>query len=161
MAMSSKFRDYLDRQGISYQVLHHEEVFKAPEVAQALHAPEKEMAKVVMVNVDGRLVMTVLPASWKVDLQRLRRVFLARDVRLALEDEFKDRFPDCEMGAMPPFGNLYDLEVYADHSLTEGEHIIFQAGSHTDAVSMRYTDYAALVHPVVAEFHREPPEIWS
>lgn len=160
MAMSSRLRDYLDRQEVSYQVLRHEEVFKAPEVAQALHAPEKEMAKVVMVNVDGRLVMTVLPASWKVDLQRLRRVFLARDVRLAIEDEFRDRFPDCEVGAMPPFGNLYDLEVYADHCLTEDEHIIFQAGSHTDAVSMRYTDYAALVHPVVAEFHREPLEIW-
>ena len=91
-------------------------------------------------------------------MQVMQRLTLCR--QRVLSSPTVDRFPDCEMGAMPPFGNLYDLEVYADHSLTEGEHIIFQAGSHTDAVSMRYTDYAALVHPVVAEFHREPLEIW-
>src|SRR5438094_10564490 len=107
MTMSRRLKDYLDGQKVRYEVLTHQEAYKAPEIAHALHAPEKELAKVVMVKVEGRFVMTVLPATWKVDLHRLRDVFLTNHVRLATEDEFKGLFPDCDIGAMPPFGNLY------------------------------------------------------
>ncbi len=124
-----------------------------------LHTPEKEMAKVVIVKVDRRFVMTVLPASWKVDLRRLRTVFATHSVRLATEDEIASLFPDCELGAMPPFGNLYRIPVYVDQSLTEDEEIVFQAGTHSDAIRMRYWDFAALVFPVVTEFHRSPAEV--
>jgi Ala-tRNA(Pro) deacylase len=104
--------------------------------------------------------MTVLPASWQVDLHRLREVFHTHHVRLATEGEFKNLFPDCELGAMPPFGILYGLPVYVDHSLTEDESIVFQAGTHSEAIRMRYADFAALVYPVVEEFHRLPSEVW-
>lgn len=160
MTMSRRLKDYLDGQKVRYEVLIHQEAYKAPEIAHALHAPEKELAKVVMVKVDGRFVMTVLLATWKVDLHRLRDVFLTNHVRLATEDEFKGLFPDCDIGAMPPFGNLYGLEVYVDQSLTEDEQIVFQAGTHTEAIRMRYADFAALVHPRVAEFHRSPEGVW-
>jgi Ala-tRNA(Pro) deacylase len=125
-----------------------------------LHASEKEIAKVVIVKVQERFMMTVLPASWHVDLHRLRTVFATHQLRLATEDEIKGLFPDCELGAMPPFGNLYGVSVYVDQSLTEDEEIVFQAGTHSDAIRMRYRDYAALVFPVVAEFHRSPSEVW-
>lgn len=160
MTISRKLKDYLDGQKVPYEILTHQEAYKAPEIAHALHAPEKELAKVVMVKVDGRFVMTVLPATWKVDLHRLRDVFLINHVRLATEDEFKGLFPDCDIGAMPPFGNLYGLEVYVDQSLTEDEQIVFQAGTHTEAIRMRYADFAALVRPRVAEFHRSPEGVW-
>ena len=119
-----------------------------------------KMAKVVIVKIDGRFVMTVLPASWNLDLHRLRELFAAQHVRLATEDEIKDLFPDCDVGSMPPFGNLYGLEVYVDRSLTEDEQIIFQGGTHSEAIRMRYADFAALALPVVAEFHRLPSEMW-
>jgi Ala-tRNA(Pro) deacylase len=118
------------------------------------------MAKVVIVKVEDGFVMTVLPASWQVDLLRLRDMFMTTHVRLATEDEFKDLFPDCEVGAMPPFGILYGLPVYVDHSLTEDKSIVFQAGTHSEAIRMRYMDFAALVFPVVEEFHRSPSEVW-
>jgi Ala-tRNA(Pro) deacylase len=102
----------------------------------------------------------VLPASWNVDLYRLRTVFDTYQVRLATENEIAGLFPDCELGAMPPFGNLYGLPVYVDQSLTEDEEIVFHAGTHSDAIRMRYWDFAALVFPVVAEFHLSPAGVW-
>ncbi len=125
-----------------------------------LHTPEKEMAKVVIVKVRERFVMIVLPARWNVDLHRLRTVFATHQVRLATEDELIGLFPDCELGAMPPFGNLYGLPVYVDQSLTEDEEIVFQAGTHSDAIRMRYWDFASLTFPVVEKFHRSPSEVW-
>ena len=160
MTISRKLKDYLDRHTVPYEVLIHQEAYRAPEIAHALHAPEKEMAKVVIVTVDGRFVMTVLPANWKVDLHRLRDVFLTSHVRLATEEEFKDLFTDCEVGAMPPFGNLYGLDVYVDRSLIEDEQIVLQAGTHSEAIRMRYADFANLVQPRVAEFHRSPSSVW-
>lgn len=118
------------------------------------------MAKVVIVKVEGRFVMTGLPASWNVDLPRVRTVFATRQARLATEEEIKGLFPDRELGAMPPFGNLYGLPVYVDQSLTEDEAIVFQARAHSDTICMRYLGFAALAFPVVAEFHRSPSEIW-
>lgn len=156
MSISGKLKDYLDRHKVQYEVLTHQEAYRAPEIAHSLHAPEKEMAKVVIVKVNERFAMTVLPANWKVDIHRLRDVFLTNHVRLATEDEFKDLFPDCDVGAMPPFGNLYGLDVYVDQSLIEDEKIVFQAGTHSEAIKMRYADFADLVHPRVAEFHQSP-----
>jgi Ala-tRNA(Pro) deacylase len=160
MSISSKLKNYLDREHVHYEILPHQEAYRAVTIAHTLHAPEKEMAKVVIVKIDGRFVMTVLPASWNVDLHRLRELFAPRHVRLATEDEIKELFPDCELGSMPPFGNLYGLVVYVDRSLAEDEQIIFQGGTYSEAVRMRYADFAALVFPVVAEFHRLPSEVW-
>jgi Ala-tRNA(Pro) deacylase len=160
MSISRKLKDYLDREHVRYEILQHPEAYRVVTIAHAFHAPEREMAKVVIVKVDGRFVMTVLPASWNVDLHRLRELFATQHVRLATEDEIKDLFQDCDLGSMPPFGNLYGLEVYVDRSLAEDEQIVFQGGTHSEAVRMRYTDFAALVLPVVAEFHRLPSEVW-
>ena len=160
MSISRTLNAYLDRERVHYDVLSHPEAFRALAIAHTLHTPEKEMAKVVIVKVRGRFVMMVLPARWNVDLHRLRTVFATHQVRLATEDELTGLFPDCELGAMPPFGNLYGLPVYVDQSLTEDEEIVFQAGTHSDAIRMRYWDFAALVFPVVEEFHRSPAEVW-
>lgn len=160
MSISQTLKAYLDRERVHYDLLPHPEVYRAAAIAQTLHAPEKEMAKVVIVKVGERFVMMVLPASCRVDLHRLREIFVTNHVRLATEDEFKGLFPDCEVGAMPPFGILYGLPVYVDRSLTEDEQIIFEAGTHSDAIRMRYWDFAALVFPVVTEFQRSPSAVW-
>ena len=160
MPISPSLKAYLDHERVHYDVLPHPEAFRALAIAQTLHTPVKEMAKVVIVKVHERFVMTVLPASWNVDLHRLRTVFATHHVRLATEDEITGLFPDCELGAMPPFGNLYGLPVYVDQSLTEDEEIVFQAGTHSQAIRMRYMDFAVLVFPVVEEFHRSPSQVW-
>ena len=159
MSISRALKEYLDREHVHYDVLPHPEAFRAAAIAHVLHTPEKEMAKVVIVKVDKQFVMTVLPASWQVDIHRLRDVFMTDHVRLATEDEFKNLFQDCELGAMPPFGILYGLPVFVDHSLTEDDEIVFQAGTHSEAIRMRYIDFAALVFPVVEEFHRSPSKV--
>jgi Ala-tRNA(Pro) deacylase len=160
MSISRTLNAYLDHERVHYDVLPHPEAFRAAEIAHTLQTPEKEMAKVVIVKVRERFVMTVLPAHWNVDLRRLRTVFATPQVRLATEDEITGLFPDCEVGAMPPFGNLYGLPVYVDQSLTEDEEIVFQAGTHSDAIRMRYWDFASLTFPVVEDFHRSPSEVW-
>src|SRR5713101_7080000 len=159
MSILRRLKDHLDREKVPYEVLTHSETFTAPELAQALHVPGRELAKVVMVKADERFVMTVLPANWKVDLKRLREIFGTSHVRLATEAEFKELFTDCELGAMPPFGNLYSLEVYVDQSLTTDVEIVFQAGTRHEAVKLQYQDFAGLVRPRVAEFHVVTTEI--
>lgn len=159
MSISRTLNAYLDRERVHYDVLSHPEAFRALAIAHTLHTPEKEMAKVVIVKVRGRFVMMVLPARWNVDLRRLRTVFATHQVRLATEDEITGLFPDCELGAMPPFGNLYGLPVYVDQSLTEDEEIVFQAGTHSEAIRMRYWDFASLTFPVVEQFHRSPSAV--
>jgi Ala-tRNA(Pro) deacylase len=160
MSISRTLNSFLDRERVHYDVLPHPEAFRAAEIARTLHTPQREMAKVVIVKVEKRFIMTVLPASWNVDLHRLKTVFATHQVRLATENEITGLFPDCELGAMPPFGNLYGLPVFVDHSLTEDEEIVFQAGTHSDAIRMRYWDFASLAFPVVEEFHRSPSEVW-
>ncbi len=158
MSILKRLKEYLDREKVAYEVLAHGETYTAPELAQALHVPGKELAKVVMVKAGERFVMTVLPANWKIDTKRLREIFQTPHVRLATEEEFKGLFPDCEVGAMPPFGNLYGLEVYVDRSLTEDEGIVFQAGTHHEAAKLRYQDFVDLVRPKVVEIHLPPSE---
>lgn len=158
MSILKRLKDYLDQEKVSYEVLTHGEAYTAPELAQALHVPGKELAKVVMVKADERFVMTVLPANWKVDLKRLKDALRTSHARLATEEEFKGLFPDCELGTMPPFGNLYGLEVYVDRSLTADDDIVFQAGTHHEAVKLRYQDFSDLVRPAVVELHVPPSE---
>jgi Ala-tRNA(Pro) deacylase len=153
MSILQRLKDHLDREKVTYKVLSHRETFTAPELAQALHVPGKELAKVVIVKADKRFVMMVLSANRRVDLKRLKEIFRTSHVRLATEAEFNELFPDCELGAMPPFGNLYGLEVTVDQSLTMDEEIVFQAGTRHEAVKLRYQDFASLVRPRVAEFH--------
>ena len=160
MSIARTLKVFLDRERVHYDLLPHPEGFRATAVAQMLHAPEQEMAKVVVVKVDDRYVMTVLPASWNVDIRRLRDVFGTHHVRLATEEELPSLFPDCELGAMPPFGILYGLPVYVDHTLAQDEYIVFEGGTHSEAVRMRYADFAAIGYPIVAEFHRSPSHQW-
>ncbi len=152
MAIPVRLKTYLEENGIDYQVLYHPRVYTAQEVAAAQHVSGKDLAKVVMVKVDNELAMMVLPASCMLDMDKLKRIFQGRRVKLAIEEEFQGLFPDCEIGAMPPFGNLYDLQVYVDTALAEQPHIVFQAGSHVETISMAYSDFANLVQPEVADF---------
>jgi Ala-tRNA(Pro) deacylase len=147
-----RLEEYLKRNSIKYKVVTHPEAYTAQEIAAMIHVPGKELAKVVMMKAGERLVMAVLPASWRVDFSKLREVLHEKDLRLATEDEFKTIFPDCEAGAEPPFGNLYNIDTLVDKSLSEDEHIFFNAGNHYEAVDMSYSDYANLVKPNVAEF---------
>ncbi len=128
----------------------HYVAYTAQETAASAHVRGRELAKTVMVKIDGRMAMAVLPATRKLDLERLRDVADAHEAALATEREFRDMFPDCEVGAMPPFGNLYGLRVYADKSLTDDEHIAFNAGSHEERIQMAYRDFERLVEPTVA-----------
>jgi Ala-tRNA(Pro) deacylase len=145
-------KEYLDYHLVKYVVIQHSPAFTMQEIASATHIPGKELAKTVIVKIDGALAMAVVPASQRVDLEQLREALEVREVRLAGEREFRDRFPDCEPGAMPPFGNLYEMDVYVADSLTEDEEIAFNAGSHTQLVRMAYRDFARLVQPQVMRF---------
>jgi len=147
---------YLRESKVSFQAQHHAVAYTAQEVAAAEHIPGRMLAKVVIVLGDGKLSMLVLPAPARVDLERAAAALGAKEIRLAHEDEFADRFPGCEVGAMPPFGNLYDLPVFVDRSLAEDETIVFEAGTHTDTMSMKYADFERLVKPQPAEFARQP-----
>jgi Ala-tRNA(Pro) deacylase len=117
-----------------------------------MHVSGKEIAKVVIVKIDGQFAMAVVPAPHKIDLERLREASGAKRVELASEKEFQNLFPDCEVGAMPPFGNLYGLPLYVARPLAEDEEIVFNAGSHTEAIRMRYADFARLANPTVSDY---------
>jgi Ala-tRNA(Pro) deacylase len=149
---TKKLREFLDNQGIKYRAIPHQVAYTARNVASVTHVPTKELAKTVIVKIDGVLAMAVLPASYTVDLSLLRAETGARSVILAKESEFKDRFPECEIGAMPPFGNLYGMTVYVDESLTKDEEIAFNAGSHYESLQMSYADFERLVRPRVLKF---------
>jgi len=148
----SKFKEYLDGRQIKYVSLAHSTAFTAQEVAALTHTPGRELAKTVMVKLDDALAMAVLPASFQVDLGQLKAAAGASSAALAVEADFRGRFPDCETGAMPPFGNLYGMTVYVDESLTRDHEIAFNACSHHELVRLAYTDYARLVEPKVASF---------
>lgn len=152
----SKLRSFLDSHHVKYLVISHSLAYTAQGVAALAHVSGKQLAKTVIVKIDGVLAMAVLPASLHVDLDRLRKLTGAQAVELASESEFKDAFPDCETGAMPPFGNLYDMPVYADSSLAECEEITFSAGTHRELVRMNWDDMLHLVNPTVDELAYHP-----
>ena len=144
-----KLKDYLDQHEVEYVTISHSPAYTAQRIAEITHIPGREIAKTVIVKIDDKFAMAVLPASRRVDLRHLQEAIGADDVVLASEQEFKSLFPDCEVGAMPPFGNLYDMGVYVAEQLTEDDEIAFNAGSHTELVRMSYRDYAHLVTPQV------------
>ena len=144
--------DFLDSNKAKYIVISHSPAFTAQDVAQSAHIPGKEVAKTVIVWMDGTMAMSVLPASQMVDFNLLKEVTGAKNVELATESEFKDRFPDCEVGAMPPFGNLFNMRVFAASSLAEDKEIAFNAGSHRELLKMAYADFERLVKPRIGAF---------
>ena len=150
-----KLTDFLDDNDVHYAIIKHSRAYTAQTVAYSSHIRAKNLAKVVMVYLDDRLVMVVLPASDSVDIELLRKSTGSQRVRLAKELEFRGNFPDCEPGAMPPFGNLYNLEVFVSAHLAEDELIAFNAGTHTELLQLAYSDFADLVSPIVIKLANE------
>lgn len=144
-----KLKDFLDRNEIKYELIHHPTTYTAQLTAVSSHLRPEELAKVVMVNRDGKLAMVVVSASRRVDITALHTTSAASSLRLASELEFKQRFPDCDAGAMPPFGNLYGMDVFADQSLAQDKEIAFNAGSHRELVRMSFADFRDLVKPAL------------
>ncbi|MGB9753016.1 MAG: hypothetical protein C0183_10915 [Roseiflexus castenholzii] len=155
MTCLERLSAYLRDNRVSYTIHHHPTAYTASDVAAYEHVPPHTFAKVVMVFIDGRLAMLVVPADTRADLARLAEIIGAREICLADEREFASVFPDCEPGAMPPFGNLYNLPVYLDRDLAECAMITLQAGTHQDAITMRSEDFIRLVHPFIASFERD------
>ncbi len=147
-----KLKKYLDENKVKYVSIKHSEAFTAQEIAASAHIPGNELAKTVMLNIEEKIAMAVVPATYHVDFRLLERETGASRVSLATEDSFKEIFPDCELGAMPPFGNLYDMDVYVAKSLTDDEEIFFNAGTHTELIRMSYKDYENLVKPNILQF---------
>ena len=146
---AKKLKEFLDLQHIKYITIRHSRAYTAQETAEMAHISGKELAKTVMVKVNGKMAMAVLPADEQVDLELLKSNAHARTASLASEAEFTDLFPQCETGAMPPFGNLYNQDVYVEESLAADEFIAFNAGSHAELIQLHYSDYAKLVEPKV------------
>jgi len=144
-----RLREYLDSHSVRYFVVSHSPAYTAQEIAAAAHVPGRELAKTVMVKIRGRIVMVVLPASRQIDFVLLQKLAGIEDIVLADEEEFSDLFPECEPGAMPPFGNLYGMEVYVSEELEEDDEIAFNAGAHTELLRLPYRDFRRLVSPVV------------
>lgn len=144
-----KLKEHLDAEGIKYVTVSHSVAYTAQEIAARAHVKGKNLAKTVMVKLDGKLAMAVLPATFKVDMELLKKASGAKEVGLASEREFKDMFPDCEVGAMPPFGNLYGFDVYVAKTLAEDDEIAFNAGTHTELMKLPYADFERLVKPKV------------
>jgi Ala-tRNA(Pro) deacylase len=147
-----KLKGFLDERGVKYVLISHSRAFTAQEIAASAHVPGKEMAKTVVIKIDGEMALAVLPASYRVDLDLLKSVTHADAVELASEKEFKDTFPGCEVGAMPPFGNLYAMRTLVADSLAEDESIVFNAGSHTELMRMAFEDFQRVVQPEIVEF---------
>ena len=149
MSIAKRVREYLETNQVPYTHCTHRLAYTAQEVAAAQHVPGREMAKTIVVAAEGRYVLIVLPAVMKLDMKALREELPFKHIQLATEKEFSTLFPDSEIGAMVPFGNLYDLAVYADKSLTSNEEIVFNAGTHIDTIRMKYRDFERLVKPNV------------
>lgn len=146
---ASKLKHYLNEHKITYLVIPHPRTYTAQETALSAYFSESEVAKTVVVRIDGAVAMIVLPASYKLDFDLLQEVTGARNIELIEEDELSRLFPDCEVGAMPPFGNLYFLDVFVAKNLADQDVIVFNAGNHRELIEMRYEDFARLVHPKV------------
>jgi Ala-tRNA(Pro) deacylase len=151
---AKRLKEFLDSQQVKYVTVAHSLAYTSQEIAQSVHIPGNKLAKTVMVKIDGDMSMAVLPATEKVDVDALKQVTGAKNVEVASEREFQHRFPECEIGAMPPFGNLYAMRVFAATSLPKDE-IAFNAGSHTELMRMSYKDWERLVKPAVMELSRQ------
>jgi Ala-tRNA(Pro) deacylase len=149
---AKKLREFLDAEGIKYVTVTHSPAFTMSEIAATAHICGKQVAKTVMANIDGELAMAVVSSPRHVNFQVLKDMTGAHRVKLASEAEFARLFPECEVGGMPPFGNLYGMDVYVSSELTEYDEIVFNAGSHTELIKLAYADFERLVHPRVMEF---------
>ena len=149
MPVLNKLKEMLDEAKISYEVYNHALAYTAQEIAAKQHFSGREMAKVVMLTVDGNLIMAVIAGNRKLHLNTVKASLGAKELRLATEDEFSSRFPDCEIGAMPPFGNLFGVPVVVDPALEKDKYIYFNAGNHVQTVHLRYKDFEKLVKPTV------------
>ena len=151
---SKKLKSFLDENKIKYVSIQHSSAYTAQEIAAIAHIPGKDLAKTVIIKIDGKMAMAVLPASFKVSFENLKDTLGVKEARLAYEQEFIDKFPDCEVGAMPPFGNIYGMEVFVAESLAEDEEIAFNAGSHRELIKLSFKDYQKLVSPKIIKFCR-------
>ncbi|MBK8944891.1 MAG: YbaK/EbsC family protein [Ignavibacteriae bacterium] len=145
-------RNYLDENEIKYISIKHSKAYTAQEIAAVAHIEGRRLAKTVVIKINGKLAFAVLPASYKIDFEMLKHSIGNENVRLANEQEFKDKCPGCEVGAMPPFGNLFNCETYVAASLVEDEDILFNAGNHTELIKMKYSDFEELVKPEILRF---------
>lgn len=144
-----QIRNHLDEHDVKYVIIEHSPAYTAQEVAESVHIPGRRFAKCVTVRIDDRLALAVLPAIEQVDLERLRESVGAGAVELAAEEEFRDRFPGCEVGAMPPFGNLFGMEVFVSPHLAESDSIAFNAGTHTEVMVLSWHDFERIVDPII------------
>lgn len=156
MKCQEQLERYLRDNQVAYQIQHHPQAYTAQRIAECEHISGKKVAKSVIVLADNTRAMLVLPATSRVDLDRARACLGAKNVRLAQETEFQNAFPGCDVGAMPPFGNLYNMRVCVEKSLTGQESIVFPIGTHTETMSLKYADFERLVQPTIADFALRP-----
>lgn len=156
MAVTATVQEFLRRGNVAYTVFQHAPAFSAQEEAAITHVPGRDWAKAVVCFADGEPIQAVLPADREADLARLAVLARAGEVRLAFETELDWLYPDCERGAMPPFGPLYKQRVFVDETLAGEEQIVFNGGTHADAICMRYVDFAELAKPIVGRFAERP-----
>lgn len=147
-----RIKEYLDSHRVKYVIITHSMAFTAQEIAASVHISGNEMAKTVIIKVDGKMAMAVLPATYMVNFRILSDIVGSQNIELATENEFQLRFPECEVGAMPPFGNLWNMEVFVSERLAYNSNIVFNAGSHTELVRMAYIDYEFLVKPHIINY---------
>lgn len=164
----TKLKAFLLEANVKYLTISHSNAYTSQEIAASAHVSGKEFAKTVMIQINGEMAMAVLPASYHIDFDSLYEIFGTRNVTLATEYEFKDLFPECELGAMPPFGNLYGMETYVAESLTKNQEIAFNAGTHTEIIRLSFADYERLVKPRIFKFSwktvsypHDPMERWD
>ena len=152
MKCRERMEGYLRENDVAFEVETHAQAFTMQEVAAALHVPGNQVAKVVIICADDRKVMLVLPAPYRMNIDLVRDMVVAKKARLAKEEEFADLFPDCATGAMPPFGNLYGVPVYVDRSMGEEPDMVFRIGTHRETMKIAYDDFVRLAQPVVGDF---------
>jgi len=161
MPISTKLKEYLDQEGIAYEHHVHPEAYTAQEIAAAAHIPGREMVKSIILKADDVLVMAVLSSNHSANLDALRDEIGSDTLRLATEDDFRNAFPTCQVGAMPPFGNIFNVPTYCEANLDRNREIEFNAGSHYDTIRMTFADFKRLVNPMVVRFaegYREHPQ---
>ena len=151
MAICERLKNYLDSNGVKYITIVHSTAFTSQEVAASVHIKGKEFAKCVIVKSDGKFFMLVVPSDHRVNFEKVKSILNVENLTLASESEFRELFPDCETGAMPPFGNLYDVPVYVDERFKANDEISFNGGTHNDVVKMKMADYVRLVEPMFCD----------
>lgn len=151
--LTKRVKKFLDDNHVKYRTISHTPAYTSQEIAALAHISGRNLAKTVMVKIDGKLAMLVEPANIQVNLKAFKDLLGANKVELASEYEFANKFPDCETGAMPPFGKLFNMDVYVEDDLTKDDWIAFNGGSHSELIRMSYKDFAKLIKPTVVHAH--------